>query len=49
MDLSYSKDNFITALNIVTPITTKSPNDTMNTKIDGNEKMGNIIWEDTLR
>ena len=43
MDLSYSKDNFITALNIVTPITTKSPNDTMNTKIDGNDKMGNII------
>ena len=43
MDLSYFRNNFITALDIVTPITTKSPNDTMNTKIDENDKMGDII------
>ena len=43
MDFSSFDDNFITALNIVTPITTKSPNDTMNTNIDGNDKMGDII------
>ena len=43
MDHSSFEINFITALNIVTPITTKSPNDTMNTNIDGNDKMGNII------
>lgn len=43
MNLSYFRNDFITALDIVTPITTKSPNDTMNTKIDGNAKMGNII------
>ena len=49
MDLSYFKDDFITASNIVTPITTKSPNDNMNTKIDGNDKMGNIIINNIIQ
>ena len=49
MDLSNFKNDFITALNIVTPITTKSPNDTMNTKIDGNDKMGNIIINNIIQ